>query len=143
MKAVVMERLSRDVGRREEALNEYFAVAMPDMEEAQTKQLASMIPVVLPALYEKWVGMFLDRITETVPAEQLELLCDGSDESNASIVLVYIMFLESERMEKQIAQDLAEYGKAHSNDPDLGSVAADYIRAKMTQLGGQIKKQNE
>jgi HPt (histidine-containing phosphotransfer) domain-containing protein len=140
MKSVVLERLSREADRRQEALQEYFSVAMPGMDEAQAQRVSSMIPAVLPELYEKWVAMFIDRITETVPAEQLELLCDGSEESNASIVLVYIMFLESERMEKQIAEDLAAYGQAHSDDPDLG---ADYIRAKMVQLGGQLKKQGE
>ncbi len=143
MKSVIMERLSREAERREEALQEYFAVAMPAMEDAQVQQVSAMIPAVLPTLYEKWVTMFLDRITETVPAEQLELLCDGSEGSNASIVLVYIMFLESERMEKQIAEDLAEYGKAHSDAPDLGGVAADYIRAKMVQLGGQLKDESK
>lgn len=143
MKSVIMERLSREEESRQEALQEYFAVAMPAMEDAQAQCLSAMIPAVLPDLYEKWVGMFLDRITETVPADQLELLCDGSDESNASIVLVYIMFLESERMEKQIADDLAEYGKARSGDSDLGGVAADYIRAKMFQLGGQLKEEGK
>ena len=52
-------------------------------------------------------NMFVDRLFETVPTNQIEALCDGSEENEGALALAYVMFLESARMEKQMAEDLA------------------------------------
>jgi type IV secretory pathway VirB6-like protein len=51
--------------------------------------------------------MFAARMFETVPREQIETLCDGSEDNDAALSLAFIMFLESARMERQIAEDLS------------------------------------
>lgn len=139
----VLERLARQEDRRQEALREFIAVSAPDTTEAATAQLAAMVPPLLPQLYEKWVEMFADRLFETVPTAQVRELCDGSTENTATLILVYIMFLESERMEKQIAEDLAAYGREHSGDDDMGELVAEYLRARMTRLATDVKKRTE
>ena len=71
--------------------------------------VAETAPRLLPQLTEKWVGMFVDRLLETVPQAQIAELCDGSAENEAALALAYVMFLESARMEKQMAEDLAAF----------------------------------
>jgi hypothetical protein len=71
---------------------------------------------------------------ETVPRNQLEFLCDGNEENSATLLLIYIMFLESERMEQQIEDDLKSYGLEHSGDMDTGGLVADFLRAKVDLL---------
>lgn len=140
VRTVVLERLDQQGDRRKEALTEFFGVTMSGADSAATDRLAELVPPLLPKLYEKWVGMFVDRFFETVPADQVEHLCDGTEANNAAILLVYLMFLESERMEEQIDQDLREYGLTMTGSGDTGDLAADYIRAKMAQLGKTLKK---
>ncbi|SKA68228.1 hypothetical protein [Desulfobaculum bizertense] len=139
----VRERVSRNDADRKEALAEFFGVTMTGADERAADKLSEIIPPLLPQLYDKWIGMFVERLFETVPVKQLEMLCDGTDDNNATLILIYLMFLESERMEKQIDEDLRSYGLAHSGDADLGDVAASYIRAKMTQLGKTLKGLDE
>lgn len=127
----------QDADKRLEALNEFLAVTgtagnAPD-------KVAELIPPIMHDLYEKWITMFIDRLLETVPTENIELLCDGTDDNNAALVLAYIMFLESARMEEQIDQDLKEHGLAASGNNDLGDVAANYIRAQMAKIAEQTK----
>lgn len=143
VRSVVLERLDQDADRRKEALSEFFAVTMGQVSSATTETVADLVPPILPKLYDKWVGMFVERFFEMVPVEQIELLCDGSEENNAAILLVYIMFLESERMEEQIDKDLKEYGLKMTGADDTGDLAADYIRAKMTQLGKELNGHGE
>ena len=50
--------------------------------------------------------MFVDKLFETAGQQQVEILCDGSQENNAALALAYVMFLESERMERVIAEDM-------------------------------------
>lgn len=95
-----------DAGRAE-ALVAFVGLARPDIGPEAAAILAEKTPRLLPQLTEKWVGMFVDRLFETVPQEQIALLCDGSEENEAALALAYVMFLESERMEKQMAADLA------------------------------------
>ena len=140
IRSVIKEHMDRNEDRRDEALREFFSVTMPGMDETSVDKVAAMVPVVEPGLYDKWIDMFLESIFKTVPMEQLELLSDGSEDNNAALVLVYIMFLESERMEKQIDEDLRAYALEHSQDEDMGAAVAAYIRAKAQQLGHNIKK---
>lgn len=122
----------QDEAKRREALSEFMAVTgtagnTPD-------QVADMIPPIMHELYAKWITQFIDRLLETVPTENIELLCDGCDDNNAALVLAYIMFLESARMEEQIPKDLHEHGLKTSGNEDLGDLAANYIRTQMTKI---------
>ncbi|NDV19599.1 hypothetical protein GO013_09230 [Pseudodesulfovibrio sp. JC047] len=125
----------QDENRRLEALNEFMAVT--GISGNAPEKIAGLIPPIMHDLYEKWIIMFIDRLLETVAPENIELLCDGCDNNNAALVLAYIMFLESERMEQQIDKDLHEHGLAASDTNDLGDVAANYIRAQMTKVAQQ------
>ncbi|WP_029893822.1 hypothetical protein [Desulfohalovibrio reitneri] len=140
IRTVLMNRLDNEEDRRQEAVRDYLAVSVPGLETQAAENLAAMVPETLPDLYEKWVGMFCDRLFETVPMEQVEELCKGDRENTAALTLVYIMYLESATMEKQMAEDLAAYGLEHARDEDGGSAAATYIRARMAELGREAKK---
>lgn len=135
--------LSQDEASRREALADYLAVTntAPNTEEA--RNLAALVPPVLPELYDKWIGMFLDRLFETVPRPQIELLCDGSAENEAAAVLAYLMFLESARMEEQVQKDLEAYGLAHSGDADHGGLVAGYLRSRIVALAQQMNDETE
>jgi hypothetical protein len=121
----------QDEARRAEALAEFMSVTGTAGNAAET--VADLIPPLMHDLYEKWITMFVDRLLETVDARNLELLCDGSADNNAALILAYIMFLESARMERQIDADLREHG-LKTADSDLGEVAANYIRAQMARV---------
>ncbi len=105
---ILLDRVNRtgDAGRAE-ALSAFVGLSRPDLGPDAARIIAERTPRLLPALTEKWIGMFVDRLFETVPEEQIALLCDGSEENGAALALAYVMFLESERMEKQMAEDLA------------------------------------
>jgi hypothetical protein len=130
----VMARLDQDLERRREALRDYLSLTMPNMDDTTSDHLATLVPTVLPDLYAKWISLFVDRLMETVPRNQLEFLCDGNEENSATLLLIYIMFLESERMEQQIEDDLKSYGLEHSGDMDTGGLVADFLRAKVDLL---------
>ena len=102
---VILDKFSGSAERRQEALTEYFLVTMPNVPEDAAKRLAELIPNLMPDLYSKWIGEFVERLFETVSDEQLQHLCDGSVENNAALGLVFLMFMESERMEKQTEDD--------------------------------------
>lgn len=131
----------QDEGKRREALSEFMAVTGTAGNVGD--QVADLIPPIMHDLYEKWITMFIDRLLETVPSQNIELLCDGCDDNNAALVLAYIMFLESARMEKQIDDDLREHGLAASGNNDLGDLAADYIRTQMAKIAKQSKDDEE
>jgi hypothetical protein len=126
----------QDETRRLEALNEFMAVT--GTAGNASEQVASLIPPIMHELYEKWITMFIDRLLETVDVQNIELLCDGSEDNNAALVLAYVMFLESARMEKQIDEDLRQHGMKSSGQDDLGDVAANYIRAQMAKIAQQV-----
>ena len=133
----VLEKFSSTAERRREALEEYFMVTMPTSDAAA--HLAQLIPDLMPELYRKWIDLFVDRLFETIPDEQLQHLCDGTVENNASLGLVFLMFMESERMEKQVEEDLREYGLKHSQDEDMGNLVADYLRGKVEALRVEVQ----
>jgi len=131
----------QDEAKRQEALSEFMAVTGTAGNAGD--QLASLIPPIMHDLYEKWITMFIDRLLETVPPENIELLCDGSDDNNAALALAYIMFLESAKMEKQIDEDLKEHGLSTAGDNDLGDLAANYIRTQMAKVAKQANDDEE
>ncbi len=125
----------QDEAKRLEALNEFMSVT--GTAGNASEKVASLIPPIMHDLYEKWITMFIDRLLETVPTENIELLCDNSDANNASLVLAYIMFLESARMEVQIDNDLKEHGLDVTGNDELGDLAANYIRTQMAKIAEQ------
>lgn len=136
---VLRERVTQTEEKRKEALEEYLAVTMAAESVASGERLADMIPPVMTDLYEKWMNMFADKLFESQQENVLALICDNSEENNAALVLAYIMFLESARMEEQIDKDLKTYALEHSDDEDLGNTAASYIRARMAQIAATAK----
>ena len=95
---VLLAHVSVDDARRAEALRDYLAVtqAVADISAADT--LAMMVPPLMPSLYRRWIGMFADKLFETAPHTQLEILCDGAEENGGALALAFVMFLESARM---------------------------------------------
>ncbi len=136
---VILTRLAGETQSRQEALADFFSLTLPGSPESHVRHMAKLVPPLLPKLYDKWVGLFLERFFETVPHNQIDLLCDGSEENNATLVLIYLMFLESERMEKQRDEDLAAYGLKMTGCDEQGDLAANYLRAKMQKIGQSIK----
>ncbi|NMC50832.1 MAG: hypothetical protein GYA47_15615 [Desulfovibrio sp.] len=113
IRSVVISRASTSPQRRREALREFLGVTRPDLGGEAAMALAGNVPPLPPELHEKWADMFAARLLETVPADQVALLCDGSPENAASLTLAYLMFLESERMEKQVAADIEANRREH------------------------------
>ncbi|EPR38677.1 hypothetical protein dsx2_0486 [Desulfovibrio sp. X2] len=134
IRAKLLARVCESEERRVEAVREYLAVSCPGVQETAAANLADLVPPLLPELYAKWIGMFADRLLETVPAAQVEELCSGTRENDAALLLVFLMYLESATMERQMAEDLKAYGLAHSSDEDGGMIVANYIRARMAEF---------
>ena len=130
---LVLRRVDTDESRRREALADFMTITQMG-SEASAARVAEMVPPIMTELYARWAGMFADRLQETLPAEQLDYLCDGSADNDAALSLAFLMFLESARMEEQMRQDLESYGKEHSGDEDLGGVAAACIRSRLAAL---------
>lgn len=136
---VVLARFDQDGDRRRQALLEFMAVSMPGMAEGAADKVVDMIPPVLPGLYRRWAGMFSDRLLETVPRAQIEDMCAGGDEGEATLALVFLMFMESARMEEQVRKDLEAHGLQRSGDDAMADVAADYVRARLATMAEAAK----
>ena len=102
----ILARIAGKGERRDEALRACLDLTMPNMDDKAVAGMAAMIPELPTFLYQKWIGMFADRLLETVPPAQIDDLCLGTPESDASLLLVYVMFMESARMENVVAGDL-------------------------------------
>jgi hypothetical protein len=136
VRQVVTSRYERDDAMRCEALRDFLALRLPDLGPGAVDRLAALVPAIVPQLRAKWAGMFADRLVKTLPRDQLEHLCDGSRENKASLVLAYVMFMESERMEKQVDEDLAGAALAPDEDEQTRQAVAEYLRARMGAPGG-------
>lgn len=139
---VILDKFSNTTERRQEALQEYFLVTMPNISETMASRLAALIPDLLPELYAKWIDLFVDRLFATVPEKQLAHLCDGSAANTASLGLIFLMFMESERMEKQTEEDLRAYACKHSGLEDMGDLVAAYLRGKVAALQEELGIKN-
>lgn len=104
--ARILSRISGVGARRDEALRAVLGIAAPGLDDTSLSRLVAEAPEIPVSLYEKWIRLFLDRLLKTVPCEQIQDLCLNTPESNASLLLVYSMFMESETMEQVIAEDL-------------------------------------
>lgn len=70
-----MERVSQESAeRRAEALREYLTVTRATTTKGEAEKLAGMIPPVMPALYRKWIRMFIARLSETRAQKQSRCL---------------------------------------------------------------------
>lgn len=136
---VILDKFSSSTEQRQEALREYFLVTMPNISDDAADRLASLIPTLMPDLYKKWIDLFVTRLFETISDEQLQHLCDGSVENNAALGLVFLMFMESERMEQQTEADLRQYALEHSGDADMGDLVAAYLRGKVAALAKEVR----
>lgn len=145
--SVIMDRVSQDEARRAEALRDYLAVTQAAADLAAADTLALMVPPLMPSLYRRWIGMFAERLFETAPEEQLRVLCDGSEENGAALALIFVMFLESERMEKQMSADLCAFGQSAQGEEgvnaQMADLAASYIRARVAVLAGKDSEKDK
>lgn len=139
--ATILERLDGDNARRGEALGEFMAVTMPTLDDRAAATLSGLIPQLPQELYHRWASLFADRLLETVPANQIAELCNGTEENKATLGLIYLMFMESERMEKQIATDLHALGVSLADTDATGTLLGNYLRARISlqKDGGPIQ----
>lgn len=136
---VLLNALERSTATRTEALRDFFTLNAISRDSQEGEALAALTPALLPSLYKKWIALFSTRLLETIPADQLSELCNGTPENNAALTLTYLMFLESERMEKQIEKDLKAYALEQTGNADNGDTLAAYIRARMEMLAAKLK----
>lgn len=141
--AVLAARTDDDPARRAEAIFEYLQAMRPDLTEAQAKAVSEKTPPLTPALHRRWIALFITRLFETVPDSQLELLCDGSDDNNAAIALAYVMFLESERMERVMAEDLRNCALAACSDDAALSGALAGLADELARLEVKSARKRE
>lgn len=66
------------------------------------------------------------------------VLAEDTPDNEAAVVLAYLMFLESARMEKQVQEDLEAYGLAHSGDTDQGGLVAGFLRSRILELAREM-----
>ena len=137
MHKVIHAKVSLSDDLRREAIIEYFSATSPGVSPEVAELVAAKAKPLLPNLYNKWISLFLDRLFETVPFEQIKLLCDSSPENNAALVLAYLMFLESERMEKQIEADLKSAEALAGEDSEALSA---YVWSQITALGEKAQQ---
>lgn len=134
---ILSARVDEAPERRTEALREFFSVSLPNVTASDASTLADHAPPLMPALWRKWIILFADRLLETVPLPQIADLCADTPESRAALALVFVMFMESARMEEQVAKDLAAYSSCASGNPQEDALAAalgGYVRERMAEL---------
>ncbi len=102
----ILRRFSPTAEARQAALADVLLLGMPHLNKERAMTLAGEVPELPVSLYERWAGMFAERLFATVPEDQIRDLCLGTPESDASLALVFVMFMESERMEQVVAEDL-------------------------------------
>lgn len=137
---IILQRLDSDQPRRGEALRDFLALNLPELDEAAVASIASLAPRLPDSLYRKWIGLFVERLLETVEPAQIRDLCSGGEPNAAALGMLYMLFMESERMEKQIPVDLAnlaEFQKADGLEGDavMQDALAAYLQAKLQQKG--------
>lgn len=127
----ILQRLDENPLSRQEALQEFMGVSLPSVGDESSNSVSRLIPELPRSIYENWAGLFADRLLETVPRNQVEELCSGTEDNTAALSLVYLMFMESERMEKQIAEDLHNLGIEMSAMDEAGNALGSYLRARL------------
>lgn len=121
--------------RRDEALRESLGALYPALGPDELQSLAGKIPPVMPELHRAWIALFVDRLFETAPREQLAVLCDNTPDNNAALALAYAMFLESERMETRMREDFAALGLSDEDAQALAAVGAALAAGDLGKMG--------
>ncbi len=114
----ILQRFSPSAEARRDALADVLLLGLPALDKEQAVKLAKEVPELPASLYEKWAGLFADRLFATVPEDQIRDLCRGTPEEDASLALVFVMFMESARMEKVVAEDLRSLPLPAEKDED-------------------------
>ena len=128
---VVLAAVSKDEASRAEALRELLVLTMQDVDEASAEKMSNIVPVLPDHLYNKWTNLCVDRMFETVPRNQIIALCEPSQENEAALVLVYLMFMESARMEELVNQDLIAHGLSKHGE-ELSAAFSALLEAKLS-----------
>lgn len=131
---VLTARFAQTDDARRDALQDVLKLSAPDLSKEERATLARLIPAIPQNLYEKWIRLFSKRLQETVPPNVLGELCLDTEESRATLALTFIMFMESERMEKLAAEDLKNLGISLSSD-DTATEVDVWLRRHMTGEG--------
>ena len=131
--ATILERFSAQKEHRQAALRDVLGITVTHVDERALEHFASQVPELPEELYGKWATLFCERLMETIPGTQLVDLCAGTVESEATLALVYVMFMESERMEKIVAADLQALGVSLSSPDDDSTLLGAWLKARMTQ----------
>ena len=131
----ILARYSTVAGDRTESLADVLGVLLPREDKETVRQAANMAPALPVSIYRRWTGLFVDRVLETVPHDQVADLCRGTKESNATLALVYVMFMESDRMEKIVSEDLKNLGFASREEGEAASLVGAWLRFRMTSAG--------
>ena len=129
--AALMERFAAPAPERREALRDVLGLSVPGLDDKELGDLARLVPAIPPALYAKWVGLFTDRLLETIPRDVLSELCQDTTDSRAALALTFVMFMESARMEKIAADDLKALGQDLSANDDATRVGV-WLREYLT-----------
>lgn len=103
---VLLTMVLQSQDSRASDLNEYLDVVLPQGDNMEMAQIVSQAPSLISTLHAKWIDMFIERLQETASPQHVELLCDNTSGNNAALLLAYTMFLESERMEQIVEQDI-------------------------------------
>jgi len=148
---VLYRRTLLSQANRQEAIREVLGALRPDLAPEKAACVAEAVPALLPGMHRKWIGLFVDRLFETAALPQLEILCDSSEENSAALALAYVMFLESARMEKVIAQDMKaieELGGQEMADAvaslcaKLSQIEESLLRARQSKAGQYQRGKN-
>lgn len=125
---------------RQDDIKDLLGATRPDLSPEAAACVAETVPALLPELHRKWIGMFVETLFATAGMEQIVVLCDGSEDNNAALALAYVMFLESERMEKQMAADLEHVESL--GGAGVAEVAAT-LCARLDGLEAEVLKERE
>ena len=128
----LMGRFASNHARRHEALSDVLGLTVPGVDETAAQSIARLVPMLPQSVYEKWVNLFCDTFFATTPENQLAHLCTPGEENEAVLALVFLMFMESARMEQIIAEDLRALGIAVGSNDEEGSALGIWLRQKMT-----------
>lgn len=141
LKTILLNRVSADTERRAEAIYEFLSVTAPGIEAGVAARVAELMPPLLTDLYARWTEEFLETLYKTVPERQITEFLSSGEEGEATLVLVYLMFMESERMEQQVPEDIqrAVCEHAAAQKDEAADVLAVYLRAKLAVLAERAK----
>ena len=130
---VVTGKFSEQQEIRTEAVKEVLNLAIGDIDEKALENFAAFVPAIPLTIYQKWAEMFSAKLLETVQKNQLLELCKDTEENRATLALVYIMFMESERMEKVVSSDLQKLGMELANPEDCATMLGTWLKTRISR----------